>query len=42
METHFLGKTLFPLVEGGFLSGGNCYILFHVSFLQVEIVTETS
>ena len=38
----FLGKTLFPLVEKDFLSGGNCFLLFCASFLQVETVSETS
>ena len=42
METDFLGKTLFTLVERNFLSSGNYFFLFHASFLQVETVTETS
>ena len=42
LKAHFLGKTLFPLVEKDFLSSGNYFLLFCASFLQVETVSETS
>ena len=37
----FLENTLFPLVERDFQSSGNRFLLFCVSFLQVETVNET-
>ena len=42
INSPFLGKTLFPLVERDFLSSGNCFVLFRASFLQVESISEFS
>ena len=41
-DPFFGGKTLFQLVERGFLSSENCFLLFRASFLRVKTVTETS
>ena len=41
MEINLFGKDFVP-VESDFPSSGNCFVLFHVSFPQVELVNETS
>ena len=41
VETNLFGKDFVP-VERDFPPSGNCFLLFHASFLQVETATETS
>ena len=38
----FFWKDFIPTSRKGFLSSGNCFLLFSASFLQVETVSETS